>query len=89
MSRRSPGRLFNRSLAAMAVVGLVAGACNSSASPSPSAAASQPAASAATGSAAPAASHEAVTISGANMFGMIDRVMTCQSEPPIDLLAST
>jgi multiple sugar transport system substrate-binding protein len=62
MSRRSPGRLFNRSLAAMAVVGLVAGACSSSASPSPSAAASQPAASAATGSAAPAASHEAVAI---------------------------
>jgi len=63
MSRRSPGRLFNRSLAAMAVVGLVAGACNSSASPSPSAAASQPAASAAAESAAPVASHEAVTIS--------------------------
>ena len=62
MSRRSPGRLFNRSLAAMAVVGLVAGACSSSASPSPSAAASQPAASAATESAAPAASHEAVAI---------------------------
>jgi multiple sugar transport system substrate-binding protein len=62
MSRRSPGRLGNLSLVAMAAIGLVAGACNSSASPSASApVASQPAASVGA-SAAPAASHEAVTI---------------------------
>ncbi len=62
MSRRSPQRLGNLSLVALAVVGLAAAACNSATTPSPSAAQSSQAAAP---SAAPsaAAQHDPVTIS--------------------------